>query len=122
MVNAAPSISSRYPSAGALIVVRAGIPLIDDVGSDLMSVVDGTTVDINGATITTSNSQPLNGTRQTASSVEASIELAKENLSEQLAAFAENTLEYLRQESTLLFDPPNPPKLNVDFKGRHVRW
>ena len=42
VVNAAPSISGRYPNLGPEIIVSAGIPLVDDVGAELMlRVVDG---------------------------------------------------------------------------------
>src|ERR1700712_5478740 len=39
VVNAAPSISGRYPNLGPEILLAAGIPLIDAVGADLFSVV-----------------------------------------------------------------------------------
>lgn len=120
VVNASSSVSDRYPSGGAFIVVRADIPLIDGVGLDLMNIDEGTVLDINDDVITRSGGEPMQGTRQTMASVEASIESARACLSEQLAAFAENTLEYLRKESHLLFDPPDPPQLKVNFRGRHV--
>jgi uncharacterized membrane-anchored protein len=120
VINANPSVSDRYPSGGALILVRADIPLIDGVGGELMDLHEGTTIDINVDVITRADGEPLTGVRQTLASVEASIESARACLSEQLAAFAENTLEYLRKESHLLFDPPDPPQLKVNFRGRHV--
>src|SRR6476659_5734525 len=36
VINAAPSISGRYPNLGPEILVDAGIPLIDNVGKDVM--------------------------------------------------------------------------------------
>src|SRR6476661_9491175 len=36
VVNAAPSISGRYPNLGPEILVEAGIPLLDHVGRDVM--------------------------------------------------------------------------------------
>src|SRR5437016_12330888 len=39
VVNAARSISGRYPNLGPLIVVEAGIPLVDSVGKLLMTKV-----------------------------------------------------------------------------------
>ena len=36
VVNASPSISGRYPNLGPEILVEAGIPLIDNVGKDVM--------------------------------------------------------------------------------------
>lgn len=120
VINAAPSVTDRYPSAGALILMRAGIPLIDNAGQALMDIDEGSVVTVDGTTVTITGGASLTGVRQTHASVEAAIELAKARLTEQLAAFAENTLEYLRQESHLLFDPPDPPQLKVNFRGRHV--
>ena len=39
VVNASASISGRYPNLGPLILVEAGIPLIDHVGPLLMTKV-----------------------------------------------------------------------------------
>src|SRR5262247_1062080 len=36
VVNAAPSISGRYPNLGPEIIVAAGIPLVDGVGSEIL--------------------------------------------------------------------------------------
>src|SRR5690348_8791419 len=36
VINASPSISGRYPNLGPEILVDAGIPLIDNVGKDVM--------------------------------------------------------------------------------------
>src|SRR3954465_4696106 len=36
VVNAATSFTGRYPHIGPLLIAEAGIPLIDDVGSDLL--------------------------------------------------------------------------------------
>ena len=40
VVNAAPSISGRYPNVGPLLLAAAGIPLLDDVGPEVMEAVD----------------------------------------------------------------------------------
>jgi uncharacterized membrane-anchored protein len=37
VVNAAPSISGRYPNLGPEILINAGIPLLDDVGKDVFA-------------------------------------------------------------------------------------
>jgi uncharacterized membrane-anchored protein len=120
VVNASQSVSGRYPSAGALILVRSGIPLLDDTGKDVLDIAEGLVIEVRGTAVTSTGRDPIVGTRQTIETVEASVEAARAQLSEQLAAFAENTLEYLREESHLLFDPPDPPNLGIDFRGRHV--
>ena len=39
VVNAAPSISGRYPNLGPEILIDAGVPLLDNVGVDVMHTV-----------------------------------------------------------------------------------
>src|SRR6188768_2788431 len=41
VLNAARSTSGRYPNLGPEILVGAGIPLIDDLGPDVMGIVEG---------------------------------------------------------------------------------
>src|SRR6516162_11468196 len=45
VVNAARSVTGRYPNLGPRLLLEAGIPLIDDVGHEVLSrVADGATV------------------------------------------------------------------------------
>src|SRR5258708_8902035 len=39
VVNAAPSMTGRYPNLGPQLLVEAGIPLIDDVGTEVFEKV-----------------------------------------------------------------------------------
>ena len=41
ILNASKSISGRYPNLGPGIILAAGIPLIDDLGSDVMGIKEG---------------------------------------------------------------------------------
>src|SRR4051795_2108719 len=41
VLNAARSTSGRYPNLGPEILVAAGIPLVDDLGVDVMSLTEG---------------------------------------------------------------------------------
>jgi uncharacterized membrane-anchored protein len=120
VVNAAASVSGRYPSLGASIIVEAGIPLIDGAGKAVMEIAEGSEVRIEGAQIFAADHMVAVGVRQSGESVALLVEDAKADLSAELQAFAENTLTYIREESDLLFDPPDPPELDLEFKGRHV--
>src|ERR1700729_4392984 len=45
VVNAAKSITGRYPNLGPRLLLEAGIPVVDDVGKEVLSrVTDGATV------------------------------------------------------------------------------
>jgi uncharacterized membrane-anchored protein len=52
--------------------------------------------------------------------VEAAMEKAREGLSDQLRAFAANTMEYLEREHSLLLDGVGIPDLVTDLEGRHA--
>jgi uncharacterized membrane-anchored protein len=60
------------------------------------------------------------GTRQTLEALEARIESARQTMGAELERFAENTLEYLRNERHLLVDDPEVPDPGVPVLGRHV--
>ena len=120
VLNAAASISGRYPSVGATILTEGNIVLIDLLGPELMNIREGTPVRIDGDSVVVANEVIAKGVRQTATSIEGLVEHAKVGLSAELQAFAENTLRYVQEESHLLFDPPDPPDLGIDFRGRHV--
>jgi len=52
--------------------------------------------------------------------VVAAMEDARAGLSEQLEAFVENTMEFLRKERDLLLDGVGVPDVRTDFDDRHV--
>ena len=121
IVNAARSISGRYPNVGPLLVAAAGIPLIDDVGSEVMDLVrEGQVLRVEGSEILRGDEVVAKGTSQTLHSLEEQLDAAKSAIGDELERFAENTLEYLRQERHLLTDSPTLPDVAVDLRGRHV--
>ena len=48
VLNAAKSTTGRYPNMGPSIIVDAGITLIDDLGSAIMNLKEGSTVTVEG--------------------------------------------------------------------------
>ncbi|MDQ3978638.1 MAG: putative cytokinetic ring protein SteA [Actinomycetota bacterium] len=121
VVNASRSISGRYPNMGPLLLVAAGIPLIDDVGTEVTTAVtEGERLSVAGQDVLADGRLVARGTRHTLESLEEQIEQAKLTVGAELERFAENTLEYLRREHHLLTDSPSLPSLGVDLAGRHV--
>jgi uncharacterized membrane-anchored protein len=121
VVNAAPSISGRYPNGGPIRVVRAGIPLVDDVGRDVMAAVaEGDLVEVDGDTVRARGEVIATGTVLEAEGIEAAMEEARSRIGVELERFAENTLEYVRQEAQLTFLPLCLPPLKTDFQRRHA--
>lgn len=129
VLNAAPSVSGRYPNLGPGILIEAGIPLIDDLGPDIMRLREGQRVVVDlaqdsegrGTVRLAEKDETLAvGSVQTRQSVEKSMESAKEGLSVQLEAFAANTMEYMRGERDLLLNGVGMPDVRTSMSGRHV--
>ncbi|MGI9032942.1 MAG: putative cytokinetic ring protein SteA [Acidimicrobiales bacterium] len=121
VVNAARSISGRYPNVGPLLLAAAGIPLIDDVGAGVMdAVAEGQVLRVEGTEVLVGTEVVASGTRHSLESLEAQLEAAKRSVSDELERFAENTLSYLAREHHLLTDSPVLPDLDTDIDGRHV--
>ena len=121
VVNASPSITGRYPNLGPLVLVQAGIPLIDGVGKLVMRKVrEGTPVRMEGDRVMVDGHLAGVGTRQSESSVLQAMEEARSGLEARFDDFARNTLEFMQRERDLLFGGEGIPDLEHDLNGRHV--
>jgi uncharacterized membrane-anchored protein len=121
VVNAAPSISGRYPNLGPLILLEHGIPLVDGIGRLVMSKVrEGDPVRVDEDRVYVGDSLAGVGVRQTMESVAAGMDQARARLAEQFESFARNTLEFMARERDLLFGGSGLPDLEHDLTGRHV--
>ena len=121
VVNAATSISGRYPNHGPQLLLEAGIPLVDEAGPDLFARVrEGAIVRLNGETLYAGEEVMAKGRLQTAELVAAAMAEAKASVATQLQAFVANTLEYMTHEGELLIDGITAPELRTRMENRHV--
>src|SRR4051794_22527220 len=122
VVNAAPSISGRYPNLGPEILLAAGIPLLDNVEPDVFAQVrEGDTLRLLDDTLYDADGHvAVKGTVLTTESVAAASAEARAGLALQLEAFASNTMEYLKRERDLLFDGVGVPQIRTSLEGRHA--
>ena len=121
VVNASPSISGRYPNGGPTRIVQAAIPLVDDVGRDVMAAIsEGDLVEVDGGTVRARGEVVATGTVLDAAGIESAMEQARSRIGVELERFAENTLEYVRQEAQLTFLPLAIPPLKASVRGRHA--
>ena len=121
VVNAAASISGRYPNLGPLILVKAGIPLIDRVGPLLMDKVrERDLLRLDGDRVYVGDRLVAVGIRQTHTSVLKAMEDAQAAIGERFESFARNTLDYMHEERDLLFGGAGLPDLRHDLAGRPV--
>jgi uncharacterized membrane-anchored protein len=121
VVNAAASTSGRYPNLGPDILLKAGVPLVDGVGRDVMvTVQDGDVLRVDEGQVFLGDDLVATGVRQTEETVAAAMAEARAGLAVQLEAFAANTMEYLRRERELLLDGVGVPDIRTELEGRHV--
>src|SRR3954470_702518 len=122
VVNAAPSISGRYPNLGPEILINGGIPLLDNVGKGVFArCKEGAHVRLDGNGLLADDGQVVaEGTVHDSASVALAMAEAKAGLSTQLEAFAANTMEYMKRERALLLDGVGVPDVATQIEGRHV--
>ena len=121
VVNAALSISGRYPNMGPELLTEAGVPLLDNVGSDVMlALTDGQSARLDGDTLYVGETVVAKGILFDREIVAAAMIEARAGLAVQLEAFAANTMEYLRRERALLLDGVGVPDITTVLDGRHA--
>lgn len=120
VLNAARSVSGRYPNLGPEILVEAGIVLVDDLGPAVMAVPDGSVLRLDGDGVYLGDALVAEGVVQTPATVAQSLEEARANLSVEIESFAENTMDYLRRERDLLLDGVGVPDISTPIDGRQV--
>ena len=121
VVNAQPSISGRYPNLGPEVIVRAGIQLLDNVGTEIFAAVkEGTKIRVDGDTVYLGDTEVASGTAQDAGTIADLMTEAKSGLSTQLEAFAVNTADFMSRERELLLDGVGIPDVRTVFAGKHV--
>jgi uncharacterized membrane-anchored protein len=121
VLNASESTDGRYPNSGPLLLVRAGVQLIDvEQGDPFELIEDGDLVKIDGGAVSVGGRRVLLGTRLGAAELEERFEAQRERVDEALADFAENTVAHVRQETDLLTGSVEFPPTRTTFRDRHV--
>ena len=121
VVNAAKSITGRYPNLGPRLLLEAGIPLLDDVGSDvLIRISEGAVVRLDGDVLFAGDQAVAKGVLQDETTLAKSMQQAADGVTTQIDSFAANTLEFLRHEVDLLTSGIQLPELGTSMDGRHV--
>ena len=106
VVNASPSADGTYPNLGPLILVRGGVPLIDSDAGVLDRVADGETIEVDG------------GEALEIEDLLARLDQGRARAAEALRAFAENTLDHVREEADGFLSLADLPAPRTSFRGR----
>ena len=119
VVNAAHSSSGRYPNAGPLLLVQAGIHLVDAPGVPLFDLLeDGDHIVIRDGEILRNGNVVARGDVQDPETVLALTDQRRQEIGEALEAFAENTVQHMVQERELLTGRLELPQFSTDFRDR----
>ncbi|ORX03954.1 putative cytokinetic ring protein SteA [Mycolicibacillus trivialis] len=121
VVNAAPSISGRYPNQGPEVLVANGVVLIDEAGPDVFKKVkDGAKIRLNEGGVYSGDRRLARGVERAEHDIAEMMHEAKSGLVAHLEAFAGNTIEFIRSESPLLIDGIGIPDIDINLRRRHV--
>jgi len=121
IINASASLTGRYPNAGPLLLLRAGIPILDGVGAEIFDLVrEGEEIEIRDDGVYCGDRRLASGFLLTARRVEELLASAQANFPKEVARFIENTLHYALGEVDAVLQGLEIPPLGVDFRGRQV--
>ena len=121
VINAAESISGRYPNKGPGILTENNILIIDRVGEELFNnVSEGETLLIEDGKIFRGDELIGEGDVLTREKVAVQIKLAYDNLGEELDRFIDNTIEYAKKEKGFILGEVEIPKVKTKYQGKQV--
>jgi len=117
VVNAARSSSDRYPNMGPLLLVQAGVLLVDAPGAPLFDKLkDGDAVVVRGAEVRRDGELIATGAVQDPAALRALNDERRREIGEALEAFARNTVEHMLEERELLIGKLELPRFDTEFR------
>lgn len=121
IINVQASITGRYPAKGAYKLLKAGIPILDEVGRVVFEEIkEGSQVEIRGDKVVQGKRCIAVGRELTLDDVKNKLRQGNENAGQELERFVENTLEYALKEKDILLGNIEVPPLNTYMLNRHV--
>lgn len=121
VINAVPSLSDDYPNQGPITLLEAGIPILDNVGKDIMDKVhEGDELEIRDNIVYRNNEVLAQGTVLTLKQIKEHMEQSRSRMDRVLSRFIHNTLDYARNEVDFVCGGLRIPEVNTTFKGRHT--
>jgi uncharacterized membrane-anchored protein len=119
VVNCSPSSTGAYPNMGPLLLVQAGIHLVDMPDDELFKRLnDGDRVTVHGGEVRRGPKVLAVGEVQEPESVRAATDERRREIGDALEAFAQNTIEHMLEERELLSGRIELPRFDTDFRDR----
>lgn len=120
VLNAQESLSPEYPNEGPLMLVKAGIPIIDNLGPAVLEIPEGSEVEVLEGNVYVNGALVAHGENLSIDKITKGMAAAKSRLGEVLVRFVDNTLAYARNEIGLVAQQMPMPPLKTKIQGRHA--
>lgn len=119
VLNCRPSSSGTYPNMGPLLIVEAGLHLVDMHGDGLFDLLrDGDEIVVRDGAVLRAGVEIATGTVLGLERVQAETDARRSEIGEALERFAHNTIEHMREERELLAGKIELPRFRTDFRDR----
>jgi uncharacterized membrane-anchored protein len=119
VLNCRPSSTGAYPNMGPLLLVQAGVHLVDMPGDGLFDKLDdGAAITVRGGDVIRGAEVIVSGSVQEPQHVREGNEERRREIGEALEAFARNTIEHMLEERELLAGKLELPVFRTDFRDR----
>jgi uncharacterized membrane-anchored protein len=119
VLNCSPSSTGAYPNMGPLLLVQAGIHLVDLPDDTLFRRLDdGDAVVVRGGDVLRGSKLLASGKVQEPGAVRAATDERRREIGDALEAFAQNTIEHMLEERELLSGRIDLPRFDTDFRDR----
>jgi uncharacterized membrane-anchored protein len=119
VLNCSSSLSETYPNVGPLLLLAAGVPLVDLPNDALFEhCLDGDPLELRGGAVRRAGRLVARGRVLTLEEAQAALRERRASVHEALERFVGNTLERMRAERELLSAPLELPRLRTDFRDR----
>ncbi|NLJ41682.1 MAG: hypothetical protein GX352_08760 [Clostridiales bacterium] len=121
VINAAPSVSGKYPNRGPGVLYSAGVPIIDNIGQDAFNkITNNDYLEVDEDRLMVNGSCLCNIKYLTQNDIDIKMKEASANFWNVLDKFIENTLNYAKREKELIIQPASLPNIRLQMGGRHV--
>jgi uncharacterized membrane-anchored protein len=118
VVNASPFADGTHPNLGPMVLVRAGVPLIEADIRLLDLIGDGDPVEIDSGVIRIDGKAVAGAGLLEADELLTRLELGRLHAGDALRDFAENTLDHVRHEADGFLSLSKLPEPRTRFRGR----
>ena len=122
VVNAAGSATGEYPNMGPFILARAGVYILDGVGHKVFERLStGDDIELRGDGVYKEGELVAVGEHLDEETAERRLRESRQVVGAALESFAQNTVEFMRNEQDLLFSKLKVPgDLVREIRGRQV--